>query len=412
MMTIPELLWNHDKKAWMNYPGDTQERVLMQIVRENEGTLFGREYLFREIKDIEDFTRYVPLSMYGDVQPYIQTMVGGEPNILVAQPVKRWMKANGTCGARLFPYTAQVARIFQDAFLRVYTACAAEGRVLEGKIVAGLEGVSPVEVGGLPVGSFSSLWFEALKKIPVVGSMVIPSEKTAALADAQDRWLSIAVEASKQNVTAAVADPILFLAFLRRMMTDYKEVLNCSDIEEMWPSFSLVISQCNTAPFNRAVHSLMKNAEFREIFCTDELILGIQVDEKGYIPLYDHCFLEFISLKEWNEMEQEGGEYREYTFDSRIIENAQRNQEYVLAVTTPGGLYRYITGDVVTILDDLHIERTGWIEPTPKGAAHVAEQHMVLLREIAREELDITMGAGNQVVAVESEALSYLFGIR
>ncbi len=412
MISIPELLWRCDQKTWIDYPGDTQERVLMSILRENGGTLYGKEYLFREIRDVEDFTRYVPLSMYQDLQPYIQAMINGEPQMLVAQPAKAWIKTSQPGGVKLFPYTIEVAKTFQEAFLRIYTECAAKGIVSEGKVITGLEGLSTEDTGGVPAECTSSLMFKALKKIPIVTNMVLPSIETAQIAEGEQRWVEIAAEVSRENVTGAVADPMLFLAFLRRMMTQYKEVMHLADIQEMWPSFSLIISDGDVTPYKSAFRSILGNVEFREVFCSDDLAVGIQIDDKGYVPLFDRCFLEFILLKEWEDMEREGGIYREYGFDSKTIDNTKQGEEYVLVMTTPGGLYRYITGDVVRVIDDIHIERSGYVEHKEAGASHIAEQYMVLLREIARDDLDMTMEIENQVVAVESEALSYLFGIK
>ena len=414
MISIPELLHRYDRKTWMNHPGDAQENVLERIVRKNENTLFGREYLFREVRDAQDFMRCVPLSMYSDLQPYLQIMMEGGENTLVAEPFIAWMKTVGESGkAKLFPCTSDVATCFQEAFLRVFTAAAADGIFCEeGKVIAGLEGLYTDVLGGKPVGCTSSLEYYALKKIPVVGNMITPSLDTADVANWEIRWMETAARALKHNVIAAVADPVLFLVFLRKMMTEYKGVLDIPDIQEMWPHFSLVISGTNGDPYRHAFRSILGDVEFREVYCVDDMVVGVQMDEKGFVPLYDHYFLEFISLEEWKDMQGRGETYRAYEFDPKTVKTARPGKEYVLAVTTPGGLYRYVTGDVVTLTDGLHMVKTGHIEQQEMGAASIAAQHMVLLREVARDELELNLGIQNQVVAVESEALNYLFGIR
>ena len=117
-------------------------------------------------------------------------------------------------------------------------------------------------------------------------------------------------------------------------------------------------------------------------------------------------------LSQLEDMQGRGETYRAYEFDPKTVKTARPGKEYVLAVTTPGGLYRYVTGDVVTLTDGLHMVKIGHIEQQEMGAAGIAAQHMVLLREVARDELELNLGIQNQVVAVESEALNYLFGIR
>jgi hypothetical protein len=396
----------------MNCPGEIQEKVLGRIIRENENTLFGREYLFREVASAQDYARCVPLSTYSDLNPYIQAMISGEKKVLVDEPVGAWMRTDGiTGGVKLLPYTAGIAKSFQEAFLRVFTACAAEGIFPEeGKVMAGLEGLCSDLLGEIPTGCMSSLQFRAMKKIPVVTDMITPSQDVAGISNAEKRWMEIAAHVSRENVVAAVADPVLFLAFLRKMLTEYRRCVQSP--REMWPNFSLIISDTDADPYRKAFNTILGDVEIREVFCTDEMVVAVQMDTEGYVPLYDSYFLEFISLKEWKEMESEGGIYREHEFDSQTIDTAARGEEYILVLTTPGGLYRYLTGEVVKILDNAHIQRSGWIDQQKMGTAQVAEQHMVLLREVARDELELTMAMENQVVAIESKTMSHLFGIR
>lgn len=409
MVSVPELLKRADQERWMNCPRDAQEKVLTGILKKNENTLFGREYLFREVTNGEDFRRYVPLSTYADLQPYMQSMIAGKEGILVHRPFHAWMRTDGVSGkVKLFPYTDGVASIFQEAFLRVYTACAAEGLLVEGKVVSGLEGLYSTEVvGGKPVGWSSSLQVLALKKIPIFGSMVTPSLDTVKIADWEERFTTIAACVSRENVTAAVADPVLFLVFLRRMMTD------CgvhTDVQEMWPTFSLVISDSCITPYRKVFCSILGDVAFREFFCADGTVVAVQMDENpGLTPLYDQNFLEFISLAEWKTMTQEGEPYREYEFNVKTADTVAQGEEYVLVLTTPGGLYRYITGDVIKVVDNTHIVWSGWVDHTTDTQG---EEQMILLREVARDELEVKRGNGSQVVAVESETLSYLFGIK
>ncbi|MBU7030885.1 MAG: GH3 auxin-responsive promoter family protein [Theionarchaea archaeon] len=412
MVSIPELLKRADQKRWINCPGEAQEKVLTGILRKNENTLFGREYLFREVSNAEEFRKYVPLSAYSDLQPYIQSMIAGEKGTLVDEPFHAWMRTDGISGrVKLLPFTDGVASSFQEAFLRVYTACAADGVVCEGKVMSGLEGLysTTSKVGGKPVGWSSSLQVLALKKIPILGRIVTPSLDVVKTASWKERFTKIAACVSTQNVTAAVADPVLFFVFLRRILTEYKN-LHTFDIREVWPDFSLVLSDSCLNPYKNVFCSLLGDVAFREFFCVDGTVVAVQMDEnQGYTPLYDQNFLEFISLKEWEAMEREGESYREYEFDVKPADAVTHGEEYVLVLTTPGGLYRYVTGDVVEILDDTHIMWSGWIDQKVNTQA---EDHMVLLREVARDQLELDRGNGNQVVAVESETLSYLFGIK
>ncbi len=406
MASTLTLLNSSGEQTWMAYPGETQETVLKNIVRKNQNTLFGREYLFREISNVKDYADYVPLSLYRDFKPYIQSMISGKEDTLVAEPFSAWMRTITMGGVKLFPYTDSVAKGIQKAFLRLFGTEGMEWRFFSGKVLAGLEEMHADALGGKPVGSISSLGVETLRKTPLFKNVFTPSSDTAHIADCEKRWMETARQVRKQDVVAAMADPLLFLLFLRKMMREYRKILGISDVAQLWPDFSLLISDGRIGPYKRALRSILKNVEFREILCTEDIVVAIQIDEKGCIPLYDQNFLEFISLKEWKDMRKEGGTYREFEFDCKTVETVTQGEEYVLVLTTPGGLYRYVTGDVVRIIDDSHITWSGWIDQE----SHPGQpQEMVLLREVATDSLKMPMGS--QVVAVESEPLRSLFGI-
>lgn len=408
MVPVLKLLNNAREEKWMENPGEIQKRVLQNIVQKNQNTLFGREYLFRQIQNADDFSTYVPLSVYEDFEPYIRSMISGRENVLVTEPFSAWVETFAVEGTRLLPYTNSMARGIQKAFLRLFATDGMEWRYFSGKVMAGLEVLYTDIVGGKPVGSLSSLHARTLREIPHLRTAFTPSPDTALIPDVKRRWMEIATQVLRQDIVCAVTDPVLFLLFLRKMNTEYNQVLPIPDVGELWPNFSLIISDVRLNPYKKVFKSVLGDVEFRELFCPEDLTVAIQIDEKGYVPLYDQNFLEFIPVHQWKTMEREGGTYREFEFDCMTVNTVQPGREYVLVITTPGGLYRYITGDVVKIVDELHIEWSGCVDW--KMSNVLGAQEMVLLREIVRDELQMPVGTGNQVVAVESEPMRSLFG--
>ena len=59
-----------------------QYKVLMDIIRNNADTQFGREHGFSQIHSVEDYRRQVPLTDYDTFEPYIRRMMAGEKNLL------------------------------------------------------------------------------------------------------------------------------------------------------------------------------------------------------------------------------------------------------------------------------------------------------------------------------------------
>ena len=64
-------------------PRRQQEKVLMNILKENQNTLFGKKHKFSNIDSIEDFQELMPVSNYEDLEPYISSSLQGEKNTIV-----------------------------------------------------------------------------------------------------------------------------------------------------------------------------------------------------------------------------------------------------------------------------------------------------------------------------------------
>lgn len=387
-----ELLYCMGEDPCMEKAREAQEPLLEDILEQNKNTRFGREHLFREIKDADDFRRCVPLFMYHDIAPYIQLMASGESSALVAEPYTGWVETVDTSGeATVFPYTESAAARFKNAFLHIFGSRIEDWRYVRQKVLCGLEGT--VE----STGSMLSLGAQTFKKSPILKSVVTPILDIDST-KVKKKWDAAVRQVAKQNVFCAVADPVLFTVFLHKIteITD-------QDMDELWPYFSLLISPVCPTPYKHMLNTMWNNVECRQLFSTDGMVIGVQTDEKGITPLYDSVFFEFISIDQWAAMVREGESYREFEFDVKCASTVTPG-EYVLAVTAPG-MYRYISGDVVRVTDAAHMKQCGYIDTT-----HVpVPEQLVLLREVAQDGL--STDGSHQLVAVESEPLGYLFGI-
>ena len=79
-------------------PAATQQEKLLQIVRRNRDTLYGREHDFEHIHTAEDFRARVPINSYDTLTPYIERMLRGERNILTADQPMMFATTSGTTG--------------------------------------------------------------------------------------------------------------------------------------------------------------------------------------------------------------------------------------------------------------------------------------------------------------------------
>lgn len=99
--------WRQFRAAAHDVRG-VQERRLLEIVRRNQDTSFGREHGFAAISDLESFRRSVPVRGYDGFEPYIRRMLAGEPDVLVAGRPFFFAQTSGTTGAaKYIPVTRE-----------------------------------------------------------------------------------------------------------------------------------------------------------------------------------------------------------------------------------------------------------------------------------------------------------------
>lgn len=104
----------------LNDPRGTQHRWLLEQIRREQDTQFGRDHHFREIRCLADFRRQVPIGSYEDHEPYINRVRQGELEALFhRQRVRMFALTSGTTSARKYiPVTDRVL----DNYRRMWTA--------------------------------------------------------------------------------------------------------------------------------------------------------------------------------------------------------------------------------------------------------------------------------------------------
>lgn len=101
-------------------PRETQQQFLLDLVRREQDTGYGRDHHFHEIRTVADFRQRVPISTYTDLEPYIERVKNGDPEALFTkQRVMMFALTSGTTQARKFiPITERVL----DQYRRMWTA--------------------------------------------------------------------------------------------------------------------------------------------------------------------------------------------------------------------------------------------------------------------------------------------------
>jgi hypothetical protein len=95
-----------------------QKEYLLDLLRQNRATAYGREYRFKAISSVKDFQRNVPLTKYEDYTAFVDRIAGGEEGVLTSEKVLLFQPSSGSVSARkLVPYTRMLRREFQRGIL-------------------------------------------------------------------------------------------------------------------------------------------------------------------------------------------------------------------------------------------------------------------------------------------------------
>jgi hypothetical protein len=85
------------------HPERVQTELLLDTVRRQVGTAFGRDHGFADVRTVEDFRKRVPVAPYERLAPYIERVKAGETDALLGDDtVRLFALTSGTTAARKF----------------------------------------------------------------------------------------------------------------------------------------------------------------------------------------------------------------------------------------------------------------------------------------------------------------------
>ena len=120
------------------HPMAEQEKLLRALLRENADTEFGRRHGFASIETFSRFQKQVPITEYDDIAPYVEASRHGQPAQLTrARPVFYGMTSGTTGPAKYIPVTeasrhakSRLMRLWLSGVLRDHPAVA-DGVILQ-----------------------------------------------------------------------------------------------------------------------------------------------------------------------------------------------------------------------------------------------------------------------------------------
>ncbi len=343
-------------KRYLHEPLELQDEQFQFLLKQGRKTQYGAKYGFGQIRSYEDYAANVPLSDYAALQPFIEKMMQGEPDVLWPGRIKYFAKSSGTTSARskFIPVTPDILenchfRGGKD-MLMLYLQNYPDSKLLSGKVIK-LGGSVESAGGNSIVGDLSGIMINLLPFWAEMRS--VPEEKIALIPDWEKKMEEIVKIAVKQDVRGLVGIPSWYLILLKRIL-DYTGKKN---LMEIWPHLEAFFhGGIRFEPYKEQFEKLVgKPLRYMNIYNASEGFFGLQdqVYETDFALTLDYdIFYEFIPMSEFRGLASE---------EIIPLSGVQTGVNYALVISSSSGLWRYIIGDTVrfTSVKPYRFELTG-----------------------------------------------------
>ena len=329
-------------------PQAVQRGVLSSLVRRARGTKFGRDHEFAAIRSLDDYRSRVPLRDYDAFwDAYWRVPFPRLDGCTWPGPIPWFAVSSGTSTGttKYIPVSREMRRsnVRAGAELLVrHLANRPDSRLLAGRVfmLGGSTGLVRRAPGVLS-GDLSGI---AAAEMPAWARLrYFPPRDLEGIADWEVKIGRFAERSLETEITAVAGTPSWLLIFFERLA----EIAGGKRIADIWPGLELLShGGVAWAPYRDRFAALLEGsrAETREVYPASEGFFAVadRADGEGLRLLLDTgIFYEFVPLDRLESANP----------DCRWIGDAEPGVNYALAVTTCAGLWRYLVGDTVTLVE-------------------------------------------------------------
>lgn len=362
---------------------EIQNRKLIHYIGQNSSSRFGIEHNFKEIDSIEEYRKNVPVSEYKDIEQYCIEICSGKESVLTSEMVKLVEPTSGTTSpSKYIPYTESLKKEFMEGVMPwIFDTYMRKKKLLFSKAYWSISPkVKKEEKNGVTVGfENDSEYFSKFENM-IFKTLFPVSDSIAEIEDIEDfRYVTITLLTAEKNLGfISVWNPTFFTLLAesffknsnqiiedikngklnppngtivpeeistrfkknRKRAEELKKITEILDksrwFKQIWKNFSCLScwTDSNSAEYAERAEELVGSdkIEGKGLLAT-ECIVSIPIQGKTVVSYRSH-FFEFI--------EQERGEIK-------LLGELEDGREYIVVVTTGGGLYRYNLGDIVKV---------------------------------------------------------------
>ncbi len=388
--------------AWVNFQRastkvpETQQKILLNTIRENQSTAYGRRFSFSRINRIFDYQANVPITTFDDYSDEVDKIGKGALNILTTSPVRIFELSSGsTAPSKLIPYTDGLRTEFQagispwiynlfknfpdlkrgPAYWSISPLTEGEkytqagipigfeedsnylgkiGEVLEDSIMAVPNQVKNIR----DLDNFRYMTLLFLLRNPSLRIMSIwnPTFLTLLLDPLKDWW-----EGLLDDIRDGALNPPkpmhqgTYQRIMRGLKPDPQRAAQLSSLKpgeyvDIWPHLKLISCWMDgpSALFADELRMLFPGVIFqgKGLIATEAFFSFPIVNQPGAALAITSHFFEFLPL--------DNESFRADLSHPLLVHEVEIGNRYSVVVTTRGGFYRYHLQDVIEVVGRYH----------------------------------------------------------
>ncbi|MBD5235333.1 MAG: GH3 auxin-responsive promoter family protein [Barnesiella sp.] len=327
----------------------TQKRVLGNLLAYGKDTDWGRAHGYASITTPAQYAASVKIGGYEAFRPYVMRMIAGEKDVLCPGVTRRYAQSSGTSGGKS-KYIPLPGRSLQQCHYAGSTAVVArylanypDSRVFSGRsLILGGSYANELSLpAGVKVGDLSASLIDCIN--PVVNLFRAPDKTTALMSDWSKKLPALVEATRRANIVSLSGVPSWFLAVLRGVL----EAENANQLHEVWPSLEVFFhGGISFAPYRKLYNDIIdpRRMRYMETYNASEGFFALQAspDDEGMLLLTDiDVYYEFVPLS------QADSDTPEAIPAWEVV----KGETYALVITSSNGLWRYMIGDTVKIVD-------------------------------------------------------------
>lgn len=346
-------------KRALEAPLDAQQRVLHRLLTLAQPTAWGKQYQLTPKLHAHALRERFPVQYYEQLQPWINRMLQGEPNVLCPGKVQYFARSSGTTNQRS-KYIPVPSENLHGCHLKgghdaiaLWLNQQPNSQLFDGRraIIMGGSLSGHNAKAATQVGDVSAIM---LRHLPFYGAYFLtPNIPTALLPDWEEKIERIARQALQKRISNLSGVPTWTLVLLQKML----ELSGAAHCSEILPDLELYAhGGVDFTPYRAQFDALFPDGApaYRNTYNASEGFFATQYnpDSDAMALLCDNgVYYEFIPKSAWQD---------ENPITIPLSE-VVIGEDYALVISTTAGLWRYAIGDTLrfTSTDPYLIQLTG-----------------------------------------------------